>query len=68
MTSHYLKIHAYVAHTIFESFPMRIREIISHDADHKSYESREYTKRVNSEADRLYNDPDFKMNSWAFTN
>lgn len=62
-SKHYEKIHARVTKRLLADLPIRVREIIAADADHETDEYKWFEAKVNTDATRLYEDPDYYDNS-----
>lgn len=61
-SQHYWAIHRKVTQREWRNLNGSVRDIIAADAEHKTHTYKEFEKFVNSETERLYNDPEFYMN------
>ena len=59
---HYWAIHRKVTNREWRNLDQRSRDIVASDTAQTSQAFREFEGRVNSETERLYNDPAYYMN------
>lgn len=67
--SHYWRIHARVARRILTDLPEIVRHGIAHDASHTSEDYKWFEKKVNEDAERLFQDEtyyDHSIASWRY--
>jgi hypothetical protein len=60
---HFWRIHNRVARRILLDTPESVRHIIAHDASHETAEYQWFEKKVNEDATRLFEDPEYYDNS-----
>jgi hypothetical protein len=60
---HYWRIHRRIMQRVWGELSDIQRYIIAGDADHTTEEYQWFESRVRNEAERLFNDPEFYMNS-----
>lgn len=61
-SKHYWAIHRKVTDREWRNLDNRSRDLIAGDTEHTSHSFKEFESRVNSETERLYNDPNYYMN------
>lgn len=59
---HYWAIHRKVTNREWRNLDQRSRDLIAGDSEHTTQTYKEFENRVNSESERLYNDPNYYMN------
>jgi hypothetical protein len=59
---HYWKIHRKVTQRALRNLDRRTREVIAADVNHETHEYKAFENHINSETERLYNDPAFPYN------
>lgn len=61
-TQHYWRIHRKVTQKTWRNLDIRERDRIAADVNHETYEFKRFEGYINSETERLYNDPDNSYN------
>jgi hypothetical protein len=61
-TLHYWAVHKKVINRVLKYCDRRVRDIIAADVEQETRETKEFNAFVNSETERLYNDPAFFYN------
>ena len=61
-SKHYWAIHAKVTKREWRNLDQRSRDMVAGDVERASREAKDFDRHVNSETERLYNDPSFYMN------
>ena len=63
MPEHFWRIHKRVALRVLSDSPERVRDIIARDEDGRTAEYRWFAKKVNTDATRLFENPDYWDNA-----
>jgi hypothetical protein len=60
---HYLRIHAKVWRRLWSEIPNRMRDIIAADTEHRTEQYKWFESKVEDDARRLYEDPNYFDNA-----